>query len=182
MLIHTEQTPNPATRKFLPGQTVMEDGGRDFPNGEAAEATPLAAALFAIGMGEGVFFGRDFISVTAPPGAAWDELEPEVAGVLTDQFVSGAPLFWTGSAAGIEGVFFGRAFISVTAATGVAWDELEPEVFGVLLDHFVSGAPLFRAGTAAGIHVAAGPDFEEDPADAELIAQLQELIETRVRP
>ncbi len=132
MLIHTEQTPNPATRKFLPGQTVMEDGSRDFPNGEAAEASPLAAALFAIGMVEGVFFGRDFISVTAAPG--------------------------------------------------VAWDELEPEVVGVLLDHFVSGAPLFRAGTAAGIHVAAGPDFEEDPADAEIIAQIQELIETRVRP
>ena len=132
MLIHTEQTPNPATRKFLPGQTVMEAGSRDFPNAEAAEASPLASALFATGMVEGVFFGRDFISVTAAPGAAWDEIEPEVVGIL--------------------------------------------------LDHFVSGAPLFLTGTAAGIHVAAAPDFEEDPADAEIIAQIQELIETRVRP
>jgi len=51
-----------------------------------------------------------------------------------------------------------------------------------LLDHFVSGAPLFVPGTAAGIHVAAEADFEEDPADAEIIDQIKELIETRVRP
>jgi Fe-S cluster biogenesis protein NfuA len=132
MLIHTEQTPNPATRKFLPGQTVMEAGTRDFPDAETAQASPLAAALFATGMVEGVFFGRDFISVTA--------------------------------------------------ATGATWDELEPEVVGVLLDHFVSGAPLFAAGSAAGIEVAAGPSIEEDPADAEIIDQIKELIETRVRP
>ena len=42
MLIEIEPTPNPATRKFLPGRTVMETGGRDFPNAEAAEASPRA--------------------------------------------------------------------------------------------------------------------------------------------
>ena len=68
MLIHTEETPNPATRKFLPGMTVMEAGVRDFVSAEAAEASPLAAALFATGQVEGVFFGRDFVSVTAAPG------------------------------------------------------------------------------------------------------------------
>src|SRR5688572_22677712 len=102
MLIHTERTPNPATRKFLPGQPVMEAGSRDFPNAEAAEASPLASALFATGMVEGVFFGSDFISVTAAPGTSWDELEPEVVGMLLDHFVSGAPLFSVGSAAGIQ--------------------------------------------------------------------------------
>ena len=132
MLIRTEQTPNPATRKFLPGQTVMEAGSRDFPDAEAAEASPLASALFATGLVEGVFFGSDFISVTAGPG--------------------------------------------------VSWDELEPEVVGMLLDHFVSGAPLLTAGTAAGIQVAAAPHIEEDPADADIIDQIKELIETRVRP
>jgi Fe-S cluster biogenesis protein NfuA len=132
MLIRTEQTPNPATRKFLPGETVMEAGSRDFPDVQAAEASPLASALFATGQVEGVFFGSDFISVTASPGTAWDELEPEVVGIL--------------------------------------------------LDHFVSGAPLFNAGSAAGIQVAAEPDFAEDPADAEIIAQIRDLIETRVRP
>jgi len=70
MLIRTEQTPNPATRKFLPGQAVMEAGTRDFADPESAEASPLAGALFDNGMVEGVFFGRDFISVTAAPGTS----------------------------------------------------------------------------------------------------------------
>jgi len=133
MLIRTEQTPNPATRKFLPGQAVMEAGTRDFADPESAEASPLAGALFDSGMVEGVFFGRDFISVTAAPGTSWTDLEPLV---------------------------------------------LE-----TLLDHFVSGAPLFVPGTAAGIHVAdEPPSIEENPEDAEIIDQIKELIETRVRP
>ena len=132
MLIRTEQTPNPATRKFLPGEPVMDAGSRDFADAGTAQASPLAAELFATGQVEGVFLGSDFISVTAAPGASWDELEPEVVGML--------------------------------------------------LDHFVSGAPLFATGTAAGIHIAAEPIFEEDPADSEIIEQIRELIETRVRP
>ena len=133
MLIETELTPNPATRKFLPGQTVMEAGSRDFPNADAAGASPLAEALFSTGLVDGVFFGRDFVSVSAAPG--------------------------------------------------VHWDALEPEVLGILLDHFVSGAPLFKPGTAPGISVADDtPAFEEDPADAEIIDQIKELIDTRVRP
>jgi Fe-S cluster biogenesis protein NfuA len=133
MLIHTEQTPNPATRKFLPGQTVMDTGTRDFADAEGAEASPLAAALFSSAMVEGVFFGRDFVSVTAAPG--------------------------------------------------VSWTDLEPIVVETLLDHFVSGAPLFTPGTAAGIHIAdEAPAVDEDPADADIIDQIKELIETRVRP
>src|SRR5690348_12453114 len=102
MLIHTEQTPNPATRKFLPEQTVMEAGTRDFPDRESAEASPLARALFDSGLVEGVFFGRDFISVTAAPGVSWSDLEPLVVETLLDHFVSGAPLFSGGSAAAIH--------------------------------------------------------------------------------
>jgi Fe-S cluster biogenesis protein NfuA len=82
----------------------------------------------------------------------------------------------------VEGVFFGGDFISVTAAPGVSWSDLEPIVLEILLDHFVAGAPLFAPGTAAGIHVADEPDFEDDPEDAEIIDQIKELIETRVRP
>ena len=78
MLIRTEQTPNPATLKFLPGQTVMEAGTRDFADAETAEASPLAKALFDSGMVEGVFYGRDFISVTAAPAVSWTDLEPLV--------------------------------------------------------------------------------------------------------
>jgi hypothetical protein len=102
MLIRTEQTPNPATRKFLPGQIVVEAGTRDFPDAESAEASPLAKALFDSEMVEGVFFGRDFISVTAAPGVSWGDLEPLVLEILLDHFVTGAPLFAPGSAAGIH--------------------------------------------------------------------------------
>ena len=134
MLIEIEKTPNPATRKFLPGRTVMDAGGRDFPNADAAEASPLAEALFATGMVDGVYFGRDFISVSAAPT--------------------------------------------------IDWEALEGEVLSVLLDHFMLDAPLFRAGTAAGIEVAPDgmPDFADDPADADIIDQIKDLIETRVRP
>ena len=96
MLIRTEQTPNPATRKFLPEQIVMDAGTRDFPDEESAQASPLASALFASGMVEGVFFGRDFISVTAAPGVSWGDLEPLVLETLLDHFVSDAPLFRPG--------------------------------------------------------------------------------------
>jgi len=102
MLIHTEQTPNPATRKFLPGQTVLETGTRDFADEESAQASRLAAALFSSGLVEGVFYGRDFISVTAAPGVSWGDLEPVVIETLLDHFVSGAPLFAPGTAAGIH--------------------------------------------------------------------------------
>ena len=102
MLIRTEQTPNPATRKFLPGQEVMAAGTRDFPDADSAQASPLASALFDSGLVEGVFYGRDFISVTAAPGISWTDLEPLVLETLLDHFVTGAPLFAPGTAAAIQ--------------------------------------------------------------------------------
>src|SRR6476661_9249812 len=102
MLIRTEQTPNPATRKFLPGQTVMDAGTRDFADAESAEVSPIAKAVFDSGTVEGVFYGRDFISVTAAPGVSWTDLEPLVLETLLDHFVSGAPLFAPGTAADIH--------------------------------------------------------------------------------
>ena len=82
----------------------------------------------------------------------------------------------------IEGVFYGRDFLSVTAAPGISWTDLEPLVLETLLDHFVSSAPLFAPGSASGILIASDRGIEEDPADAEIIEQIRELIETRVRP
>ncbi|WP_062342334.1 NifU family protein [Novosphingobium sp. CCH12-A3] len=134
MFIETETTPNPATLKFLPGEQVMATGTREFTSPEAAEASPLAQALFDLGDVTGVLFGRDFVSVTAAPG--------------------------------------------------VEWAGLKPQVLSILLDHFVSQAPLFLGGTAAGIAVPAEADesFTDDPADADIIDQIKDLIETRVRP
>lgn len=130
MLIETEPTPNPATLKFSVGRPVMDSGTRDFAEPEEADASPLAAALFSLGDVEGVFFGSDFISVTAAPGSDWRDLKPQV--------------------------------------------------LGVLLDHFSSGAPLFTGGSAHAISV--DPDYHDDPADADIVAQIRELVDTRVRP
>src|SRR6185369_7769431 len=88
MLIQTETTPNPATLKFMPGRKVMDAGTRDFATPEAAEASPLAEAIFSTGEVEGVFFGRDFVSVTAAPGVEWRQLKPQVLEVLLDHFAS----------------------------------------------------------------------------------------------
>jgi Fe-S cluster biogenesis protein NfuA len=134
MFIETETTPNPAALKFLPGRQVMPAGTREFTDPEAAEASPLAQALFDTGEVTNVFLGGDFVSVTAAPGADWSQLKPQVVSVL--------------------------------------------------LDHFVSGAPLFVGGGAGGIAVPAEESLtvEEDPADADIVAQIHELLESRIRP
>lgn len=132
MLIETETTPNPATLKFLPGRTVMDAGTRDFATPEEAQASPLAEMLFNLGDVEGVFFGRDFISVTAAPG--------------------------------------------------VAWPQLKPDVIAILLDHFAANMPLFHPPRAGFAVPGAESDFADDPEDADIVAQIKDLIETRVRP
>jgi Fe-S cluster biogenesis protein NfuA len=135
MLIETELTPNPATRKFLPGRAVMPAGSRDFASPEAAAASPLAEALFDLGDVTGVHFGRDFVSVTAAPGADWAALQADIAAIL--------------------------------------------------LDHFVGNMPLLREASAAGITVPAEDDdgeFPVDPADEDIVDQIKDLIETRIRP
>ena len=137
MFIETETTPNPASLKFLPGRPVMDNGTREFADPEAAEASPLAQAIFDTGDVVNVFFGSDFITVTAAPG--------------------------------------------------VDWTDLKPMVLSILLDHFVSEAPLFVAasGTAGGFSVPPEDEtmfVEDDPANADIVAQINELLETRVRP
>ena len=92
MFIQTEATPNPATLKFMPGQAVM--GTRppaDFPNAEAAKASPLASALFAVEHVTGVFFGADFITVTKDD-AEWQHIKPAILTTIMDYFVAGLPV------------------------------------------------------------------------------------------
>jgi len=134
MYIETETTPNPATIKFLPGRQVMSAGTRDFASPEDAAVSPLAEALFGLGDVTGVFFGTDFVSVSAAPG--------------------------------------------------IEWASLKPQVVAILLDHFVSEAPLFVGGDASAIAVPADEDADlgDDSADADVVAQIKDLIETRVRP
>ena len=92
MFIQTEATPNPATLKFVPGQAVMgELPPADFPNAEAAKASPLASALFALEHVTGVFFGADFITVTKDD-AEWQHIKPAILTTIMDHFVAGLPV------------------------------------------------------------------------------------------
>lgn len=123
MYIETERTPNPATLMFRPGRTLVDGEPAEFASPEAAERSPLAAALFALGDVTGVLIGRDFVSVTAA-AADWTDLKPAVLGVIADVLASGAPI-------------------------------------------------LVGADDAT---------TDDDPADADIVAQIRELLETRVRP
>ncbi|MCZ7661362.1 MAG: NifU family protein [Xanthobacteraceae bacterium] len=80
--------------------------------------------------------------------------------------------------AGVGGVFLGSDFITVTKSSG-EWPQLKPAILGVIMEHFMSGAPVVKAGTDL-----ADDETDEffEPADAETVATIKELIETRVRP
>jgi Fe-S cluster biogenesis protein NfuA len=128
MFIQTETTPNPATLKFLPGRTVMNDGTADFPDADAGARSPLARQLFAIPEVERVFFGGDFITVTKRDG---EDAE---------------------------------------------WRHLKPVILGAIMEHFTRQLPLFD-----GEEIAEEERVYEGE-EAEIVAQIKELIETRVRP
>ena len=101
MFIQTEQTPNPATLKFLPGQDVMAEGVAEFTEPEEAERlSPLAARLFRVGGVTGVYLGRDFISVTKAAGEEWPDLKPAILGAIMDHYLSGDPVALEGAKLG----------------------------------------------------------------------------------
>ncbi len=127
MFIETETTPNPATLKFLPGRTVMEQGTANFADADAATRSPLATRLFALG--------------------------------------------------GVTGVFFGADFISVSKADDASWQELKPLALGAIMEHFTSGQALLTRSEAPAPDGEAGGE-----EDGEVVAQIKELLETRVRP
>ena len=126
MFIQTESTPNPATLKFLPGQTVLEAGTADFPSSEGAEKSPLAERVFKV--------------------------------------------------EGVTGVFLGNDFITVTKAEGVEWDHVKPAILGAIMEHFQSGQPVMLGEAEASGHA------EHDGENAEVVGQIKQLLDTRVRP
>jgi Fe-S cluster biogenesis protein NfuA len=126
MFIQTEQTPNPATLKFLPGVAVMASGTANFPERDAAGRSPLAERLFEL---------------------------PEVTGV-----------------------FLGADFITVTKNGASDWQRLKPAVLAAVMEHFTAGRPVILPGVDA-IESAASSEEEN-----EIVSQIKELLETRVRP
>jgi Fe-S cluster biogenesis protein NfuA len=128
MFIQTENTPNPRTLKFLPGREVMPTGSASFSDKEAAEASPLAEALFGLNHVEGLFFGSDFVTVTK--------------------------------------------------ADAVGWEVLKPHVLTTIMEHFVAGRPILASDTKKTVKKAS----TEEENDSDLVKQIKELIDTRVRP
>lgn len=98
MFIQTEETPNPATMKFLPGREVMGAGTLDASSKETALPSPLAQSLFQIAGVCGVFLGRDFISVTKEEDRNWISMKPAVLTAIMDHFTSGRPVMETAEA------------------------------------------------------------------------------------
>ena len=127
MFIQTESTPNPATLKFLPGQTVLEAGTADFPSADAAQSSPLAQRIFAVN--------------------------------------------------GVTGVFFGNDFVTVTKDDTVQWDHIKPAILGAVMEHYQSGQPVMGAGADA-----ASGHAEHSGEDSEVVNQIKELLDSRVRP
>ncbi len=127
MFIQTEQTPNPASLKFLPGCEVVSSGVAEFRDAGAAEkASPLAVRLFKI--------------------------------------------------PGVEGVFFGGDFVTVTRAGDFDWSLLKPQILATLMEHFSTGQPVLFEERPAPAPSSASED------DDEIVKQIKELLDTRVRP
>ena len=76
---------------------------------------------------------------------------------------------------GVTRVFLGGDFITVTKNDSQAWQSLKPQVLGAIMEHFVAGRPVIE-GDADEL------DEDVEPADAEIVAQIKELLDTRVRP
>jgi Fe-S cluster biogenesis protein NfuA len=93
MFIQTEDTPNPNTLKFLPGETVMKSGTASFQKEEDATGkSALAEVLFKIKGVKEVFFGGDFITVTKQEDSKWDMLKANVLTTVMEHYISGRPI------------------------------------------------------------------------------------------
>lgn len=75
---------------------------------------------------------------------------------------------------GIKGVFFGSDFVSVTKEEGASWNFLKARVLAAVMEHFSMGMPLFTESDAV--------EAVSSEEDSEIVQQIKELLETRVRP
>ncbi len=166
MFIQTEQTPNPATLKFLPGCTVMESGTANFPERGAAARSPLAERLFELPEITGVFLGTDFITVTKNGDSEWHQLKPAVLAAIMEHFTAGRPVIIgdsseaTGSAAeeddeivaAIKELLETRVRPAVAMDGGdITFEDFEDGVVYLHMQGSCSGCPSSTATLKAGI-------------------------------
>ena len=77
---------------------------------------------------------------------------------------------------GVTAVFFGNDFVTVTKAEGVEWDHIKPSILGAIMEHYQSGQPVIEGAAAETGHAA------HDGPDSDIVDQIKELLDTRVRP
>jgi Fe-S cluster biogenesis protein NfuA len=77
---------------------------------------------------------------------------------------------------GVARVFLGGDFITVTKTEETGWQALKPQVLATIMDHFVAGRPVVEGDSGEGLAE------EVAPEDEEIVAQIKELLDTRVRP
>ncbi len=77
---------------------------------------------------------------------------------------------------GVARIFLGADFVTVTKTDEVSWAALKPQLLATLMEHFVAGRPAIEGE--------ADEELVEDiqPEDEEVVAQIRELLDTRVRP
>ena len=92
MFIQTEDTPNPETLKFLPGENLLKSGTADFSDADSSKVSPLASRLFEVVGVRRVFLGSDFISVTKDSKFDWNSLKPSILTGIMEHFSSGLPV------------------------------------------------------------------------------------------
>lgn len=92
MFIQTEETPNPATLKFIPGTAVLAEGSVELADADAASGSPLGRRLFGVDGVVSVFFSGDFIAVTKAEAAEWFALKPSILAAIMEHYASGLPV------------------------------------------------------------------------------------------
>jgi hypothetical protein len=107
MFIQTEETPNPATLKFIPGRDVLPEGPRDFRSPEEPRISPLADRVFAIEGVSGVFLAMT--SYGHKDRVEWPHIKPAVLGAIMEHYLSGAPVLAAGSAQDADGSDYDEA-------------------------------------------------------------------------
>ena len=83
--------------------------------------------------------------------------------------------------AGVTSVFYGSVFVTVTKDDS-DWQHLKPAILGAIMEHYMSGAPLLADGSAGNDEAADEEEEFFNETDAETVATIKDLIETRVRP
>ena len=105
-------------------------------------------------------------------------LEVGTADFPTAEAAAGSPLAQRiFGVEGVTGVFFGIDFVTVTKADAIEWDHIKPSLLGAIMEHYQSGDAVMAAD-----HAPASGHAEHDGEDGEVVGQIKELLDSRVRP